>query len=105
MHASPPLRQYDEKVGLPFDPLRLCVFTTIALLTCVFGPISLLVFAVVAIRGYDRARRAGLTRSRCKLGDTRVVLAYLIAVAMLAVVATPFWIWGWVTVIRSMVGG
>lgn len=95
---SAPLRQYDESVGLPFDPLKLCVFTTIALLTCVFGPISLLVFAIIAIRGYARARRAGLTRSRCKLGDTRVVLAYLVAVAVLAAVAIPFWVRLWVFV-------
>lgn len=97
MTASP-LRQFDEKVGLPFDPLRLCVFTTIALLTCVFGPISLLVFSIIAIRGYDKARRAGLTRSRCKLGDTRIVLAYLVATAVLAAVATPFWVWMWVRI-------
>lgn len=92
------LRQYDEKVGLPFDPLRLCVFATIALITCIAGPLSLLVFSIVAIRGYARARAAGLMRSRCKLGDTRLVLAYLITLAVLATVATPFWIRMWVFV-------
>lgn len=92
------LRQYDETVGLPFDPLRLCVFATIALITCIAGPLSLLVFAVVAIRGYAKARRAGLMQSRCKLGDTRNVLAYLVALAVLAAVATPFWIYLWVRI-------
>jgi hypothetical protein len=80
----------------PFDPLRLCVYTTVALLACVLGPIALLGFALLAIAGYARARRAGLLRSRCKLGDTRLVLLYLSVVAAAAVVATPFWIAFWV---------
>ena len=33
--------------------------------------------------GYVRARRAGLLRSRCKLGDTRLVIAYLVLLALL----------------------
>lgn len=92
------LRQYDEKVGLPFDPLRLCVFATIALITCIAGPLSLLAFSIVAIKGYTKARRAGLMQSRCKLGDTRNVLAYLVALAVLAVIATPFWVYLWVQI-------
>ena len=58
----------------PYDPLRLCVYATIALIACLLGPVALLGFAVLAIAGYARARRAGLLRSRCKLGDTRLVL-------------------------------
>ncbi|MBO1268311.1 hypothetical protein [Arthrobacter cavernae] len=61
----------------PFDPLRLCVFATIALLGWLAGPIALLVFAVVGFFGYLKARRAGLTKSKCYLRDTRLVLAYL----------------------------
>lgn len=98
---TPPLAQRDESVpdapGL--DPLRLCVNTTVALITCVLGPIALLGFALLAISGYARARRAGLMRSKCKLGDTRVVLGYLAVVAVLAAVATPFWVMLWVRVI------
>ena len=67
-----------------FDPLRLCVFATVALLGWVLGPWALLGFAGLAIAGYTRARRAGLVRSRCKLGDTRLVLAYLVALALAA---------------------
>ena len=48
------------------------------------GPWALLGFAVLAIVGYARARRAGLLRSRCKLGDTRLVLAYLVVLAVAA---------------------
>lgn len=32
------------------------------------------------------ARRAGLLRSRCKLGDTRLVIAYLVLLAAVAAV-------------------
>jgi hypothetical protein len=61
----------------PYDPLRLCVFATVALLGWLLGPLALLGFAAVGFVGYWRARRAGLLRSRCKLGDTRLVLVYL----------------------------
>lgn len=63
----------------PFDPLRLCIFATIALLGWLAGPVALVVFAAVGFAGYWRARRAGLTRSKCYLRDTRLVLAYLAA--------------------------
>ncbi|WP_220457965.1 MULTISPECIES: hypothetical protein [unclassified Actinotalea] len=71
----------------PPDPLRLCVFATVALLGWVLGPWALLGFAVLAIVGYARARRAGLLRSRCKLGDTRLVLLYLTLLAGAAATA------------------
>lgn len=98
---TPPLGQRDDTVpdapGL--DPLRLCVNTTVALIAVILGPLALLFFAVLAISGYARARRAGLMRSKCKLGDTRVVLAYLSVVAVLAAVAVPFWVLLWIRVI------
>lgn len=96
------LNRYDARVGDPaptFDPLRLCVFTTVALITCVFGPVALLVFSVVAIAGYARARRAGLLRSKCRLGDTRVVLLYLSVIAVLSAAAIPFWVLLWIRVL------
>lgn len=68
----------------PFDPLRLCIFATIALLGWLFGPLAVLGFAGVGFVGYWRARQAGLTRSRCYLRDTRLVLAYLFAIAAAA---------------------
>jgi len=93
------LNRYDATVGDPapsFDPLRLCVYTTVALLACLLGPVAVLVFALIAIGGYTRARRAGLLRSRCKLGDTRLVLAYLWVIAVLAAAAVPLWIGLWI---------
>ena len=98
------VRQYDESVGLPFDPLRLCVFATIAAIAALTGPIAVLVFALIAIGGYRRARAAGLMRSRCKLGDTRLVLTYLVALAAVAAIAIPFWIWGVVTLVGGWFG-
>jgi hypothetical protein len=73
-----------ESSEAPYDPLRLCVFATVALLGWVLGPWALLGFSVLAVVGYTRARRAGLLRSRCKLGDTRLVLLYLVVLALAA---------------------
>ncbi len=75
-----------------FDPLRLCIFATVALLGWLLGPIALAFFAGLGVVGYSKARRAGLLRSRCKLGDTRLVLAYLVALAVAAVAGIYFWI-------------
>lgn len=62
----------------PYDPLRLCVYATVALLGWLAGPFALVVFAAVGFVGYGKARRAGLMRSRCILRDTRLVLAYFV---------------------------
>jgi hypothetical protein len=70
----------------PSDPLRLCIFATVALLGWLLGPVALTFFAVLGVVGYAKARRAGLLRSRCLLGDTRNVLAYLCLLAVLGVV-------------------
>jgi hypothetical protein len=68
----------------PFDPLKLCVFATVALLGWLLGPWALLGFSVLAVAGYARARHQGLLRSKCKLGDTRLVLLYLVVLAVAA---------------------
>ena len=77
----------------PYDPLRLCVFATVALLGWLLGPLALLFFAGLGFAGYWRARRAGLTRSKCFLRDTRLVLGYLggLAVAGAVGVALGWW--------------
>jgi hypothetical protein len=86
-HAN---RHPSEPAAPPFDPLRLCVFATVALIAWVTGPVAVVVFAAIGFVGYLRARRAGLLRSRCKLGDTRIVLVYL-AVLVAAGVAGTVW--------------
>lgn len=90
--VAPPHAEQPEHHSAPYDPLRLCVFATIALLGWVLGPVALLGFAVLAIVGYARARRDGLLRSRCKLGDTRLVLLYLTVLAAAACVGIYLWI-------------
>ena len=79
----------------PYDPLRLCVFATVALIAWLLGPAAVVFFAALGFVGYWRARRAGLLRSRCKLGDTRIVLVYLAAVAAagIAGIVLGWWVW------------
>ena len=74
-----------DGASAPYDPLRLCIFATVALLGWLLGPVALGFFAVLGVAGYLKARRAGLLRSRCLLGDTRNVLAYLGVLAALGV--------------------
>ncbi|GGL50547.1 hypothetical protein [Planomonospora parontospora] len=71
----------------PYDPLRLCVYATVALLAWLGGAWVVLGFAVLGFTGYLRARRAGLARSRCLLRDTRLVLGYLALIGSAALVA------------------
>ena len=74
----------------PHDPLNLCVYATVALLTWLLGPIALTGFAALGFLGYRRARRHGLLRSKCWLRDTRLVLAYIAVLFVVGVVAmTP----------------
>ena len=79
----------------PFDPLRLCIFATISLLGWVFGPLAVIVFAGVGFVGYWKARRNGLTRSKCYLRDTRLVLTYLFLLAAAGVAGLVIQLQGW----------
>lgn len=78
-----------------FDPLKLCIFTTVALLAWVLGPFAVLAFAVLGLAGYVRAHRAGLRRSRCYLRDVRLVLAYLGVVGVAAAVFSGLRLASW----------
>jgi hypothetical protein len=75
-----------------YDPLRLCIVATAALLGWVLGPVAVVAFAGVGFVGYWKARRAGLLRSKCALGDTRVVLAYLAALVLAGLVGVFLWV-------------
>jgi hypothetical protein len=85
--VAPP---HETTPAAAYDPLRLCVFATVALIAWLLGPVAVAFFAVVGAVGYVRARREGLLRSRCKLGDTRLVIAYLVAVALVGVAGTAY---------------
>lgn len=76
-HGHRPDPETEPQPPATFDPLRLCVFATIALLGWATGPVALAVFAAVGFAGYWKARRRGLTKSKCYLRGTRLVLAYL----------------------------
>lgn len=76
-HEHSPDPETDPQSPPTFDPLRLCIFATIALLGWATGPVALALFAAIGFAGYWKARRRGLTRSKCYLRDTRLVLAYL----------------------------
>ncbi|MGH3802604.1 MAG: hypothetical protein ACRDTD_21260 [Pseudonocardiaceae bacterium] len=58
-------------------------------------PFVVLGFAALGIGSYLRARRAGLTRSRCVLRDTRLVLGYLGLVALAAAIGIGSDVTGW----------
>jgi len=79
----------------PYDPLRLCVYATIAALAWILGPIAVLGFALLGFFGYLRARRQGLTRSKCVLRDTRLVLTYLGILALAALAGVGWQVYGW----------
>ncbi|MGA0945330.1 MAG: hypothetical protein ACO3UW_06120 [Candidatus Nanopelagicales bacterium] len=85
----------EPAVASSFDPLKLCIFTTIALLAWIFGPVAVAVFAVLGLAGYWRAHRAGLTRSRCYLRDVRLVLLYLGLVLVAALAGIAWTVYGW----------
>jgi hypothetical protein len=73
--STPPAQEVSP--AAPYDPLRLCIFATVALLGWLGGPWVLAVFSALGFAGYWKARRAGLLTSRCFLRDTRLVLTYL----------------------------
>src|SRR4051812_44017240 len=61
-----------------FDPIRFCVYTTVALLSwLVSPPVVVMVMSGLGLWAYTRAVRAGLTRSKCVLRNPRLVLLYL----------------------------
>jgi hypothetical protein len=67
-----------------FDPLRYCIFTTIALIAwAVSAPVAVALMSAIGLAAYWSAWRDGLRISKCVLRDVRLVLAYL-AVAFAA---------------------
>jgi len=89
-HPSP--HGNHDATAAPYDPLRLCIFATVALLGWLLGPVALLGFAVLGLVGYTRAYRAGLTRSKCFLRDTRLVIGYLALLALAGAGGVALWI-------------
>jgi hypothetical protein len=92
MRSEPPtaftqIPQHPSAEEKLYDPLPLCIYTTIGLIAwLITPPLTVAIFGTLGVVGYARARRRGLAKSRCKLGDTRLVIAYL-AVAAIAGIA------------------
>ncbi len=60
------------------DPLRFCVWTTVALLAWIVSPaLVAAIFGFAGFYAYGKAWRAGLRKSDCILGDPRLVMLYL----------------------------
>ena len=78
----------------PYDPLRLCVYATVAVIAWLLGPWAVVAFATLGLAGYLRARRAGLLQSKCVLRDTRLVIGYLAVIALIGVTAIVSKFWG-----------
>jgi hypothetical protein len=76
-----------QQANEPYDPLRLCVYATVALLAWLLGAWAVVAFAALGLIGYVRARRAGLLQSKCALRDTRLVIGYLGVIAAVAAAA------------------
>ena len=89
----PPTAHRRRSAEPPFDPLRLCIFATVALLGWLLGPVALL-RSSPGWRSSATPRLAGqgLLRSQCLLGDTRLVLAYLVVLAGAAVAGIVVWV-------------
>lgn len=95
MSTEPPaaFRSFDgpQPAGHEFDPLRMCIFTTIGLIAwLITPPLTVALFGTAGVVAYLRARRRGLTKSRCLLGDTRIVIAYLAVLAAVGTAATAW---------------
>jgi uncharacterized membrane protein YczE len=64
--------------AMSFDPIRFCVYTTVALLAwLVSPPVMVMAMSGLGLWAYWRAVRAGLTRSKCVLRNPKLVLLYL----------------------------
>ncbi len=71
------------------DPLRFCVATTVAgIAWLITPPLAVAGFGTLGLYFYWRARRAGLLKSRCLLGDTRWVMLYLAVLVIIGLFFT-----------------
>ena len=72
--------QASDSPALPatLDPIRYCVYTTVALLAWLASPpVMVMAMSGLGLWAYWRAVRGGLTRSKCVLRNPRLVLLYL----------------------------
>jgi len=74
-----------------FDPIRFCVYTTVALLSwLVSPPVMVMIMSGLGLWAYSRAMRDGLTRSKCVLRKPKLVLFYLGTVFVAGAIGLAF---------------
>ena len=76
-------RQASTPPALPagIDPIRYCVYTTVALLAWLASPpVMVMAMSGLGLWAYWRAVRGGLARSKCVLRNPTLVLLYLATV-------------------------
>lgn len=72
-----------------FDPIRFCIFTTIALIAWTFGaPFAVTLMSGMGLWAYAHAWRQGLRTSKCFLRDPRLIMGYLGGAFVLGVTFT-----------------
>jgi len=72
-----------------YDPIRFCIFTTIALIAWLFGPpIAVMLMSGLGIWAYLVAWRQGLRQSKCFLRDPRLIMGYLGAAFVAGLIVT-----------------
>ncbi len=72
-----------------FDPIRFCVFTTIALIAWICGPpLAVTIMSGLGLWAYANAWRQGLRQSKCFLRDPRLIMGYLGTAFVLGVIFT-----------------
>jgi hypothetical protein len=72
-----------------YDPIRFCIFTTVALIAWVFGPpLAVLLMSGLGLWAYANAWRQGLRQSKCFLRDPRLIMGYLGAAFVLGLIFT-----------------
>ncbi|HEY0602702.1 MAG TPA: hypothetical protein VGD58_07310 [Herpetosiphonaceae bacterium] len=73
----------------PFDPIRFCIFTTIALIAWAFGPpLAVTLMSGLGLWAYANAWRQGLRQSKCFLRDPRLIMGYLGGAFVLGLIFT-----------------
>ena len=78
-------RQVTTEAKPSFDPLRYCIFTTIAVLAWLLSPaVAVALMSGLGLWAYGRAYRAGLRESRCVLRHVGLVFGYLGAAFVVA---------------------
>lgn len=74
-----------------FDPIRYCVFTTVAIIAWVFSaPVAVVLMSGLGLWAYVDAYRKGLRQTKCVLRDPRLTIAYLMLAFAAGLTALAF---------------